>query len=346
MAKQRELFLCLANSCGEDYGPALAFTISVCANYGALITDLLPVELQQAGLPPRRFSHLIPRLDAGRFAFGDQFNLAVDCAAGSNGVLTLSLPKSVPSGISQPPPTGDSPLVPGSGAGDPNLGSSSPAGNTNPNFDPSSPAGNPDPVLGSQRASPSTSHGDQSETFAHAASNNLEGNENPSSGVGNSAAVDADCDPETESSNNGQAQHHSGSPPNDIPLQAQALCRELMPAIRPLAIVKEHQAARMMALALVLVPKAQVPALGTTPEAHPLVPIKKHQGNLHLSLLLYQWPRIQPRRPLLKMPECLVMQVLQKEPGRIAKMTLLPRLALVLQGTLPLNRRLETKATQ
>jgi hypothetical protein len=40
------------------------------------------------------------------------------------------------------------------------------------------------------------------------------------------------------------------------------------------------------------------------------------------------------------------MQVLQKEPVRTAKMTLLPRLALVPQRTLPLNRRLETKATQ
>lgn len=131
-----------------------------------------------------------------------------------------------------------------------------------------------------------------------------------------------------------------------VPLQAQALCPEPIPVIRPLAIVKEHQAARMMALALVLVPKAQVPVLGTMPEAHPLVPIKKHQDNLHLSLLLYQWSRIQPRRPLLEILECLVIQVLQNEPVRIAKMTLLPRLALVLQGTLPLNHRLETKATQ
>ncbi|KAM6535564.1 hypothetical protein FALCPG4_005118 [Fusarium falciforme] len=210
MAKQRELFLCLANSCGEDYGPALAYTISACSNYGALITDLLPVELQHVGLAPRRFSHLTPRFDTGRFAFGDQFTLAVDCTAGSNGVLTLSLPDSVPSGIPQPPPTDDSPLIPGSGAGDPNLDSSPLAGNT-------------DPVLGSQPAGPSTSHRDQSGTFAHAASNNPGGNENPSNGVGNPAAVDADCDPATEGSNNnpsgapnnGQAQHPSGSSPSD-----------------------------------------------------------------------------------------------------------------------------------
>lgn len=87
-------------------------------------------------------------------------------------------------------------------------------------------------------------------------------------------------------------------------------------------------------------------ALEPIPVVHPLAPIKEHRDNLHPSLLLYQRPRIQPRRPLLEMLECLVMQVLQKEPVRTAKMTLLPRLALVPQGTLPLNRRLETKATQ
>ncbi|RSL53831.1 hypothetical protein CEP54_010200 [Fusarium duplospermum] len=248
MAKQRELFLCLASSCGDDYGPALAYTISACSNHGALITDLLPVELQHGDLVPRRFSHLAPRLDAGRFAFGNQFTLAIDCTAGSNGVLTLSLPESAPSGIPQSPAVGDSPLVPGSGAGDPNLGSNPPVGSTDPNLDSSpptgntdpslnpsppasnadpsldstSPVGNTDPNLGSHPELPSASNGDQSGTFAHATSSNPGGNEDPGNGVSNSVAADADCSPEAEDShsnpsgapNNGQAQHPSGSSPN------------------------------------------------------------------------------------------------------------------------------------
>ncbi|RSL40265.1 hypothetical protein CEP53_013472 [Fusarium sp. AF-6] len=231
MAKQRELFLCLASSCGDDYGPALAYTISACSNHGALITDLLPVELQHGALLSRRFSHLAPGLDTGRFAFGKQLTLAIDCTAGSNGVLTLSLPRSSA--------VGDSPLVPGSGAGDPNLESSPPAGSTDPNPDSSPPTGNTDPNLnpspptsntdpnldsnlGSQPGLPSTSNGGQSGTFAHAASNNPGHNDGPSNGVSNSAATDTDCSPETEDShnnpsgapNNGQAQHPSGSSPN------------------------------------------------------------------------------------------------------------------------------------
>ncbi|KAJ4310980.1 hypothetical protein N0V84_010678 [Fusarium piperis] len=237
MARQRELFLCLASACGEDYGPALAYTISACSNYGALIVNLLPDELDHVGLAPRGFPSLAPRFDMGRFAFDSQFTLAVDCTAGSNGVLTLSLPESVPSGIPQPPPSGDSPLLPGSGAGDPNLGSSPPAGNIDPNLDPSPPAGNTGPNLdhsppagntdsnlGSQPGDPSIPNSDQSGTFANTASNGSGGDGDPSNGIGSPAPADADCNPETGGSRsnpsgtpNGQApsQHSPGSSPND-----------------------------------------------------------------------------------------------------------------------------------
>ncbi|RSM01089.1 hypothetical protein CEP52_008746 [Fusarium oligoseptatum] len=372
MAKQRELFLCLASSCGDDYGPALAYTISACSNHGALIADLLPVELQHGALLPRRFSHLAHGLDTGRFAFGKRLTLSIDCAAGSNGVLTLSLPQS--SAVS------DSPLVPGSGAGDPNLGSSPPAGstdpnldsspptgNTDPNLDSSSPVGNTDPNLGSQPGLPSTSNGGQSGTFAHAASNNPGDNDGPSNGVSNSAATDTDCSPETEDShnnpsgapNNGQAQHPSGSSPNgdSSSPNAQTPCPEtrmmmpgLVPVAHPLAPTKEHRSIQTMALALILVPRAQVLIPWAMPEAHPLVTVKKHLVNHPLSLSpnlpLCQRPRTQAHRLLLGALECLVKQILKAEPARTARMALLLNLVLVLQGTHLLNRLPEAKATQ
>ncbi|KAM0417388.1 hypothetical protein ACHAPT_012623 [Fusarium lateritium] len=222
MAQQRELFLCLASSCGEDYGPALAYTISACYNYGALITNLLPVELHHVSLAQRRFSSLTPRSDTGRFAFDKYFTLAVDCTAGSNGILTLSLPESAPSGIPQSPATGDSPLVPGSGGGDPNLGSSPPPGNAEANIGSSPSDGNTDSNLGSEPGDPSRPDGGHSGAFANTASNGVGGNGSPVNGANSSDPAGADCSPEDAGSpndspgapNSGQVQHPPGNSPD------------------------------------------------------------------------------------------------------------------------------------
>ncbi|KAF4968015.1 hypothetical protein FZEAL_10447 [Fusarium zealandicum] len=137
MAKQRELFLCLSSSCrAKTYGPALAHTISECSQHGASISKLFPVELPRMNLAQREVSPLAPRFDISHFTSGNQLTLAVDCTAGSDGVLTLSIPEA-PSPTIRPSPNGD-PTVSGPETGDagsPNVGQDPPAGITPSNSD-------------------------------------------------------------------------------------------------------------------------------------------------------------------------------------------------------------------
>ncbi|KAH7019814.1 hypothetical protein EDB80DRAFT_887409 [Ilyonectria destructans] len=111
------LFLCLTNSCkSQTYGPALAYSISECSSLGATISNLHPVELHHFESHQRQPTSIAPRSEAGMLSFADQFTLSVDCTAGSDGVLTLSLPSSGSSPTSQPLPYGASPASNSPGA--------------------------------------------------------------------------------------------------------------------------------------------------------------------------------------------------------------------------------------
>ncbi|KAF5618105.1 hypothetical protein F25303_13093, partial [Fusarium sp. NRRL 25303] len=125
MAVQREMFSCLASSCTDQYGQALTYTISTCSHRGATISDLLPVEIQHTSLATRHFVPLVSRSDSASFGFESRFSLSVDCKAGSDGVLTLSLPESTASAY-QPIPNGGSPASTGAGNGNPNAGAGPP----------------------------------------------------------------------------------------------------------------------------------------------------------------------------------------------------------------------------
>ncbi|KAK7425283.1 hypothetical protein QQZ08_008180 [Neonectria magnoliae] len=131
MATQRALFICLTSSCqSQTYGPALAYSISECSGLGATISNLHPVELHHFELAQRQATSISPRFDARAFSFADEVRLSVDCTAGSDGVLTLSLPSVGTSPTNQPIPYGELPNLnsPDDGTG-PNAGlGSSPGG--------------------------------------------------------------------------------------------------------------------------------------------------------------------------------------------------------------------------
>ncbi|KAJ4091695.1 hypothetical protein NW756_005901 [Fusarium oxysporum] len=135
MVVQRELFSCLASSCTEQYGQALTYTISTCSSHGGTISDLLPVEIQHTSLVTRHFMPLVSRSDSASFGFESRFSLSVDCKAGSDGVLTLSLPESTAS-VHQSIPDGGSPASPGAGNGNLNAGAGPPGGAPGPNNGP------------------------------------------------------------------------------------------------------------------------------------------------------------------------------------------------------------------
>ncbi|KAF5619489.1 hypothetical protein F52700_11772 [Fusarium sp. NRRL 52700] len=135
MAVQRELFSCLASSCTDQYGQALTYTVSTCSLHGATISDLLPVEIQHTSLATRHFMPLVSRSDSASFGFESRFSLSVDCKAGSDGVLTLSLPESTAS-AHQSIPGGGSPPSSGAGNGNPNAGAGLPGGAPGPNNGP------------------------------------------------------------------------------------------------------------------------------------------------------------------------------------------------------------------
>ncbi|KAF4338473.1 hypothetical protein FBEOM_7618 [Fusarium beomiforme] len=123
MAVQRELFSCLASTCTDQYGQALTHAISVCSHHGASISNLLPVELQYRNLATRQFMPLVSRSDSASFGFENHFSLSVDCKAGSDGVLTLSLPESTLS-VNQPIPNNGGFASSGAGNSNPNAASS------------------------------------------------------------------------------------------------------------------------------------------------------------------------------------------------------------------------------
>ncbi|CCT70805.1 uncharacterized protein FFUJ_05736 [Fusarium fujikuroi IMI 58289] len=143
MAVQREMFSCLASSCTDQYGQALTYTISTCSHRGATISDLLPVEIQHTSLATRHLVPLVSRSDSASFGFESRFSLTVDCKAGSDGVLTLSLPESTAS-VPQPIPDGGSPTSPGAGNGNTNAGAGPPGG---------APGSNHGPLLGNTAGS-------------------------------------------------------------------------------------------------------------------------------------------------------------------------------------------------
>ncbi|KAF7532017.1 hypothetical protein G7Z17_g13682 [Cylindrodendrum hubeiense] len=154
---QRALFLCLANSCkSQTYGPALAYSISECSSLGATIGNLHPVEVHRFEPVQRQPTSITPRSEAGMLSFADEFTLSVACTAGSDGVLTLSLPSVGTSPTNQPVPYGASPApgFPGSAAG-PNSGFGSSSGVLYPPAGPQSPPTGPhSPSTGPQLPSP------------------------------------------------------------------------------------------------------------------------------------------------------------------------------------------------
>lgn len=93
------MFLCIFGSCQPRYyGPALASAILSCSGRGAVISPLLPVEIQQSKLSGRQLSQ-IPDTSASQsdtenvhnFVIDHKFTLALNCNAGSDGVVTVSL---------------------------------------------------------------------------------------------------------------------------------------------------------------------------------------------------------------------------------------------------------------
>ncbi|KAJ6787837.1 hypothetical protein PWT90_09895 [Aphanocladium album] len=99
VSKQRSLFLCIFGSCqSRYYGPALASAILSCSGRGASICPLLPVEIQSEKLSSRQLSGgsgisgLPPNVEnIHDFVIDHKFTLALDCNAGSDGVVTVSL---------------------------------------------------------------------------------------------------------------------------------------------------------------------------------------------------------------------------------------------------------------
>ncbi|RGP71100.1 hypothetical protein FLONG3_7228 [Fusarium longipes] len=110
MAIQQRMFLCLASSCDDQYGQALADTVLTCARYGATISNLFPVQVHTDLLVSKQLFSLHARSDTAIFGFDNRFSLSIDCEAGSDGVLTLSLPD--PTVYSNIQPASDGALIP------------------------------------------------------------------------------------------------------------------------------------------------------------------------------------------------------------------------------------------
>ncbi|KAH6874889.1 hypothetical protein B0T10DRAFT_199687 [Thelonectria olida] len=139
IALQRALFLCLTNSChATSYGPALAYTISKCSNLGASIANLHPVEFHHVQVAQQKPLSLKSRAGVEAQGATGGLTLAMDCTAGLDGVLTLSLP---PAGAS---PTG----LPVAQGASPDKGF--PNGNSGLNASPGSPPSAASLPVGSQ----------------------------------------------------------------------------------------------------------------------------------------------------------------------------------------------------
>ncbi|KAF5969723.1 hypothetical protein FCOIX_10765 [Fusarium coicis] len=202
MAIQRELFSCLASSCTDQYGQALTYTVSTCSLRGATISDLLPVEIQHTSLTTRHFMPLVSRSDSASFGFENRFSLSVDCKAGSDGVLTLSLPEAT-SSAHQSIPVRGFPTSPGAGNGNSNAGVGPPGGAPGPSNGPS-----PGNTAGSGNGQGSPS-----------------GGTGPGGGGGNGGTEPSDpnADCEENNSNNGPSQSGNNNgqyPPAPAPVPA------------------------------------------------------------------------------------------------------------------------------
>lgn len=153
----QSLFICLGSLCSpQNYGPAVAKTITACSSAGANISMLHPVEVQHNRLLARQSLPLAlgPMLgepcpddtngtgssssgdgttsdgDGGWFPGLDpNFSVTLDCTAGLDGVVTLSNPSAAAaptpglSGNGAPPTAGgSSPSAPGPSSGSSNGG--------------------------------------------------------------------------------------------------------------------------------------------------------------------------------------------------------------------------------
>ncbi|KND92472.1 hypothetical protein TOPH_02831 [Tolypocladium ophioglossoides CBS 100239] len=129
VAKQRALFHCLLNACpSQSYGYALGYTISACSDLGARISPLHPIEVHHVAPAKRQNIPTEPgpvlpspsTLHGGQIlTFDHKFAVALDCNAGTDGLVTLSVP--VPDSAATP--------VFDSNGGNPNPGDADRLGN-------------------------------------------------------------------------------------------------------------------------------------------------------------------------------------------------------------------------
>ncbi|PFH59606.1 hypothetical protein XA68_12093 [Ophiocordyceps unilateralis] len=93
------MFQCLVNSChGGSYGPALGHVASACSQLGYDIGPLHPIEVHYA-LQKRQFIPTAPgpvlpspsTVNTQILTFSHRLSMALECMAGSNGVLTISV---------------------------------------------------------------------------------------------------------------------------------------------------------------------------------------------------------------------------------------------------------------
>ncbi|KAF4583093.1 Protein kinase-like domain protein [Ophiocordyceps camponoti-floridani] len=97
---QRVMFQCLINSChGGSYGPALGHVAHVCSQLGHDIGPLHPIEVHYA-LQKRQFIPTAPGpvlpghstlYNTQIFTFSHRLSMDLECKAGSDGVLTVSV---------------------------------------------------------------------------------------------------------------------------------------------------------------------------------------------------------------------------------------------------------------
>ncbi|KAH6607283.1 hypothetical protein Trco_003596 [Trichoderma cornu-damae] len=186
------LFQCLISSCSHDiYGPAVAHVVLACSDLGMSIGPLHPVVVQHVDLEKPRYlpTPSVPAAaystpadpdpslqDAGRLKLGFDISIDLKCNSGSDGLVTVSLPPSIPPAPSASPPSqapdpenGGGEGENGTDDGESTASSSSPTDQTQAAADPSvtsscppeSATSSTQDASGEQTPSPSTDAGDQ-----------------------------------------------------------------------------------------------------------------------------------------------------------------------------------------
>ncbi|KAM4064998.1 hypothetical protein HRG_004656 [Hirsutella rhossiliensis] len=112
---QRALFQCLVNGChAHTYGPALGHVVSACSDLGVDISPLHPVEVLYAThakrqVVPTQPGPVLPGpstlYSTQTLAFNHRLSMGLECRAGADGLLTLSV--DVPDPGATPPPGPD-----------------------------------------------------------------------------------------------------------------------------------------------------------------------------------------------------------------------------------------------